>query len=136
MLFQDVDFLDYAASRIAATLFSVFFNKNTMFGAQFSPDRIIGSAYHFAQKLEESRNPDNLINYFAINAVEGMLFGFYQNCPENKGWTALVHTGKITLFVRDAYRIAEKMAAKSQQMRAESVKETTSEQPETDSSAP
>lgn len=129
MLFQDVDFLDYAASRITKTLLATFFNKNTMFGAQFSTDQIITSAYHFAQKLDESRNPDNLINYLAINAVEGMLFGFYQNCPENKDWTALVHAGKITLFVRDAYQIAEKMAAKSQQMRAESVKETTSEEP-------
>lgn len=129
MLFQDVDFLDYAASRVTKTLLATFFNRNTMFGAQFSPDRIISSAYLFAQKLEENRNPDNLINYLAINAVEGMLFGFYQNCPENKGWTGLVHTSKITLFVRDAYRIAEKMAAKSQQTRAESVKATTSEEP-------
>ncbi len=117
MLFQDVDYLDYVASRITKTLLAAFFNKNTMFGTQFSHDQIIASAYNFAQKLEENRNSDDLVNYLAINAVEGMLFGFYQNCPQNKNWTGLVHTGKIPLFVRDAYRIAEKMAAKSQQTR-------------------
>ncbi|MFZ4789356.1 MAG: hypothetical protein ACOYMW_00325 [Candidatus Competibacteraceae bacterium] len=70
MLFQDVDFLDYAASRIAKALLATFFNKNTMFGTQFSHDQIIASAYNFAQKLEENRNSDDLVNYLAINAVE------------------------------------------------------------------
>lgn len=115
MLFKDIGFRDYAASRIAKTLLAVFFNRNTLFGAQFSPARIIASAYHFAQQLEENRKPDELLNYFAIGAIEGMLFGFYENHPENKDWTALVHTGKIPLFVKDAYRIAELMAAQSRQ---------------------
>jgi hypothetical protein len=117
MLFRDVDFLDYAASRIATTLLSVFFNRNTLFGAQFPNDRIIASAYHFAQKLEEKKTDNDLLNVLAIHAIEGMLFGFYNNHEENKDWTGFVHTSKISLFVKDAYGIAEKMIAKSQQTR-------------------
>lgn len=117
MSLQTIDFKDYAASRIVKTLLAVFFNRNTLFGAQFSPDQMIASAYRFAQQLEENRKPDELVNHFVIEAIEGMLFGFYENHPQNKDWTALVHAGKIPLFVKDAYRIAEKMAAKSRQTR-------------------
>lgn len=117
MLFREVDFLDYAASRIATTLFSVFFNRNTLLGAQISYGRIIDSAYHFAQKVEEKKTDNDLLNVLAIHAIEGMLFGFYENHQENKNWTGFVHTSKINLFVRDAYCIAERMVTKSQQTR-------------------
>lgn len=117
MSLQAIDFRDYAASRIVKTLLAVFFNRNTLFGVQFSPDRLIASAYHFARQLEENRKPDELVNYFVIEAIEGMLFGFYENHPQNKDWTALIHAGKIPLFVKDAYRIAEKMVATSRQTR-------------------
>lgn len=117
MLCQDIDFLDYAASRITTTLLSVFFNRNTFMSAQFSNDNLVASAYHFAQKLEEKKTDNDLLNYLAIHTVEGMLFGFYNNHEENKNWTGFVHTSKINLFVKDAYRTAERMVAKSQQTR-------------------
>ena len=121
MLFRDINFLDYAASRITTTLLSVFFNRNTLFSGQFSNDLMVASAYHFAQKLEEKKTENDFLNYLAIHAVEGMLFGFYNNHEENKNWTGFVHTNKINLFVKDAYHIAEKMVEKSQQFREKEI---------------
>lgn len=115
MALQVVDFRDAAAARIARTLLSVFFNRSGFFGAQFSFDRIVANACTFADQLEEQKREDERLNELALTALEGMLFGFYDNREENKNWTAMVHTSRIPLFIRDAYRIAEKMAAQSRQ---------------------
>ncbi len=38
--------------------------------------------------------------------MKGLLFGFYQNRPDNKRWTALVHEAKTARMVHDAYQLA------------------------------
>jgi hypothetical protein len=118
MLFQDIDFRDYAASRIGKTLLSVFFNQRITVISQVSMDRIVSSAYSFADRLEEKKTDNDLLNYMAVAVVEGMLFGFYENRPENKGWTSFIHSKKTSLFVQDAYRIAENMVAHSSERRS------------------
>ena len=115
MLLQAMKFRDYAAARIAKTLLAVFFHRSTLFGAQFSFSHIVANAYRFADQLEEQRRADDRLNELAVTLLEGMLFGFYDNRPENKNWSSMVHHHKIPLFIRDAYRIAELMVARSQQ---------------------
>lgn len=109
-----MSFIDNAATRITKTLLASFF---TMHGPLFSFNRIIENAYYFAQKLDENKTDNEEMNECAIRVVEGMLCGFYENNPENKDWSAMIHTSRIRLFVRDAYRIAELMAKKSQEIR-------------------
>ena len=106
-----MSFIDDAASRIARTQLAAFF---TVHGPLFSFQRIVDNSYYFAQKLDEQKTDNEELNERAIRVVEGMLCGFYGNNPENKNWTAMVHTQKIPLFVRDAYRIAKLMVEKSQ----------------------
>jgi hypothetical protein len=91
MLSQPMNFRDYAAARIAKTLLAVFFNRSTLFGAQFSFGRIVANAYQFADPLEEQRRADNRLNELAVTVLEGMLFGFYDDRPENKNWSSMVH---------------------------------------------
>lgn len=109
-----LNFMDEAASRIVRTLLAAFF---TMRGPRFSFQRMIENAYFFAQKLDEQKTDNEALNEQAIRVVEGMLCGFYENSPENKNWSGMVHTAKIPLFVRDAYRIAGMMLKKSQEIR-------------------
>ncbi len=115
MSLQAMNFRDYAAARIAKTLLAVFFNRSTLFGAQFSFRNIVTNAYRFADHLEEQRRADDRLNELAVTLLEGMLFGFYDNRQENKNWSSMVHNHRIPLFIRDAYRIAELMVARSQQ---------------------
>ncbi len=115
MLLQPMNFRDYAAARIAKTLLAVFFTRSTLFGAQFSFRNIVTNAYRFADQLEEQRRADDRLNELAVTLLEGMLFGFYNNRQENKNWSSMVHNHRIPLFIRDAYRIADLMVARSQQ---------------------
>lgn len=108
-----MSFIDDAASRIAKTLFAVFFSMN---GPRFSFKRMIENAYFFAKKLDEQKTDNQEINELAIRVVEGMLYGFYDNSPTNKQWSGMVHTTKIRLFVKDAYQIAGMMLEKSQEL--------------------
>ena len=113
MSLQAINFRDYAASRIAKTLLSVFFNRNTLFGSQFTFHQFVFHAYKFADQLEQGKREDDRLNELALTLLEGMLFGFYDNREENKNWSSMVHARKIPLFIRDAYRIAELMVAQS-----------------------
>ncbi|KAB2933764.1 MAG: hypothetical protein F9K25_05180 [Candidatus Contendobacter sp.] len=119
MLLQTVDFRDYAASRIAKTLLSVFFNRGTLFGSQFTFHQFVFHAYKFANQLEEQKREDDRLNELALTLLEGMLFGFYDNRKENKNWSSMVHASRIPLFIRDAYRLAELMVALSGEMAPE-----------------
>ena len=131
MLLQAVNFRDYAASRIAKTLLSVFFNRNTLFGSQFTFHQFVFHAYKFADQLEERKREDDRLNELALTLLEGMLFGFYDNRKENKNWSSMVHARRIPLFIRDAYRIAELMVARSGEMASE-----TNEAPNDESAEP
>lgn len=115
MALQAVDFRDSAAARIAGTPLSVFFDRSGLFGAQFSLDRIAANARAFADRLEEQKREDDRLNELAFTGLAGMPFGFSDNREENKNWTATVRASRIPPFVRDAYRIAEPMAAQSRQ---------------------
>ena len=131
MLLQVDNFRDYAASRIAKTLLSVFFNRNTLFGSQFTFHQFVFHAYKFADQLEERKREDDRLNELALTLLEGMLFGFYDNRKENKNWSSMVHARRIPLFIRDAYRIAELMVARSGEMASE-----TNEAPNDESAEP
>ncbi len=131
MLLQADNFRDYAASRIAKTLLSVFFNRNTLFGSQFTFHQFVFHAYKFADQLEERKREDDRLNELALTLLEGMLFGFYDNRKENKNWSSMVHARRIPLFIRDAYRIAELMVARSGEMASE-----TNEAPNDESAEP
>ena len=131
MLLQALNFRDYSASRIAKTLLSVFFNRNTLFGSQFTFHQFVFHAYKFADQLEQGKREDDRLNELALTLLEGMLFGFYDNRDENKNWTSMVHARKIPLFIRDAYRIAELMVARSGEMASE-----TNEAPNDESAEP
>lgn len=115
MLLPTLNFRDYAAARIAKTLLAVFFHRSTLFGAQFSFSHIVANAYRFADQLAEQRREDDRLNELAVTLLEGMLFGFYDNRQEHKNWSSMVHNHRIPLFIRDAYRMAELMVARSQQ---------------------
>lgn len=119
MVLPAVNFRDYAASRIAKTLLSVFFNRGTWFGSQFTSHDFVFHAYQFADQLAERKREDDRLNEVALTLLEGMLFGFYDNRKENKNWSSMVHARKIPLFVRDAYRLAELMVARSGAMAPE-----------------
>jgi len=131
MLLQVDNFRDYAASRIAKTLLSVFFNRNTLFGSQFTFHQFVFHAYKFADQLEQGKREDDRLNELALTLLEGILFGFYDNRKENKNWSSMVHASKIPLFIRDAYRIAELMVAQSGEMTTE-----TNEAPNDESAEP
>lgn len=131
MLLQVDNFRDYAASRIAKTLLSVFFNRNTLFGSQFTFHQFVFHAYKFADQLEQGKREDDRLNELALTLLEGMLFGFYDNRKENKNWSSMVHARRIPLFIRDAYRIAELMVARSGEMASE-----TNEAPNDESAEP
>ncbi|MFZ1575780.1 MAG: hypothetical protein WAT36_11215 [Chromatiaceae bacterium] len=102
-------FVDYAASRILKTLLSVFFQRTTLMGPQFSYNQFIRHACFFAHHLDENKTENDELNEIAVQVAEGLLLGFYQNQPGNKNWSAMVHHGKIKRFVGDSYRIAELM---------------------------
>ena len=131
MLLQVDNFRDYAASRIAKTLLSVFFNRNTLFGSQFTFHQFVFHAYKFADQLEQGKREDDRLNELALTLLEGILFGFYDNRKENKNWSSMVHARRIPLFIRDAYRIAELMVARSGEMASE-----TNEAPNDESAEP
>lgn len=137
MSLQADNFRDYAASRIAKTLLSVFFNRSTLFGShtlggsQFTFHQFVFHAYKFADQLEQGKREDDRLNELALTLLEGMLFGFYDNCEENKNWSSMIHARKIPLFIRDAYRIAELMVARSGEMAPE-----TDEAPNDESAEP
>lgn len=109
-----MSFIDDAASRIARTQLAAFF---TVHGPLFSFKSIVENSYFFAQKLDEQKTDNEELNERAIRVIEGILCGFYGNNPENKNRSAMVHTQKIPLFVRDDYRIAGLMLEKSQEIR-------------------
>jgi len=100
-------FIDDAAARILKTLLSIFFMRITLLqDRQFSYERLAHSAHRFAQQLDDARTDNQRLNKTAVQIAEGLLFGFYQNRPANKCWTALVHQAKSQRMVKDAYRIA------------------------------
>ena len=138
MLLQTVDFRDYAASRIAKTLLSVFFNRNTLFGSQFTFHQFVFHAYKFADQLEQGKREDDRLNELALTLLEGVLFGFHDNRRESNNWASMVHASKIPLFIRDAYRIAELMVAQSGEMTTETNEapndESTESKPATEDS--
>ena len=84
-----------------------------------------------ADQLEERKREDDRLNELALTLLEGMLFGFYDNRKENKNWSSMVHARRIPLFIRDAYRIAELMVARSGEMASE-----TNEAPNDESAEP
>ena len=88
MLLQADNFRDYAASRIAKTLLSVFFNRNTLFGSQFTFHQFVFHAYKFADQLEQGKREDDRLNELALTLLEGMLFGFYDNRKETQSLPA------------------------------------------------
>ena len=107
-------FIDYAGARILKTLLSVFFQRTTLMGPQFSYDQYIWYAYTFARHLDENKTENDVLNEIAVEIAQGLLLGFYQNRPSNKNWSNMVHNQKNKLFARESYRIAKQLLQYSQ----------------------